>query len=361
MKIQTSSLNLQSAHHYSELYERKETLTITEKVKVKSDDKENNPLRHDSRSGPIHAGMVKNGYLADSGKIEIPKGDGKQLSTAEKVADNEEDLSIGDMKVRIMKMVLEQITGKRIDVYDGNEKSKEEGKPISDPSAQDELVPEREITTTYELNELYYEQESLSFDAVGQVTLESGETISFAASLSQQREFSQERSESFTTTGKLTDPLVVNFDGRGVRLTEEKVAFDLTGDGVDEQISNLDSGSSFLALDRDKDGKINSGNELFGPSTGSGFGELRELDSDRNGWIDENDALFYELRLWKPGHESSALLERGVGAISLDSVGGAFQLKDREQNLLGAVKNQGLWLHEKTGQAGFVQELDLFA
>jgi hypothetical protein len=43
-------------------------------------------------------------------------------------------------------------------------------------------------------------------------------------------------------------------------------------------------------------GRIDSGSELFGPATGSGFGELAALDGDGNGWIDENDDAFARLR-----------------------------------------------------------------
>ncbi len=365
MKIQTSSLNLQSAHNYSELYERKESLTIEEVKPESSKDsrKSSNSDRLEHDNGKkIRAGWIKNGYLR-----EKTKGDhneiSKQIGAPEDSGTLDDDLSIGDMKTRIMKMVLEQITGKKISVYNQDEeKPVDTNLPTGESSlTEGEPAPAREVTMKYELNETYFEQESLTFEAVGQVTTESGEIIAFAASLSQNREFYQENTTSLTTTGKLTDPLVVNFDGRGAQLTSDKVEFDLNGDGTEEQISNLKAGSAFLALDKNGDGTINDGTELFGPSTGSGFGELSQLDSDKNGWIDENDDLFYQLRLWKPGHESSSLLERGVGAISLDSVGGSFQLKNSEQELLGAVKNQGVWLQEKTGKAGFIQELDLSA
>ena len=45
--------------------------------------------------------------------------------------------------------------------------------------------------------------------------------------------------------------------------------FDIDGDGVPEQISwtEADSDVAFLALDRDGDGRITSGKELFGNHT----------------------------------------------------------------------------------------------
>ena len=53
----------------------------------------------------------------------------------------------------------------------------------------------------------------------------------------------------------------------------------------------LGKGSGFLALDKDGNGKIDDGNELFGTKSSDGFGDLREYDSDGSGWIDENDEI----------------------------------------------------------------------
>lgn len=358
MKINDSSLNLQSKHNYTEIYERKESLTISERIPEETENEDRRVRPHDrydklGNNPGRHLGWYKNGKMpqAESVKVEEPEFDG---------------LSISDIKTRIMKMILEEVTGKKIDVYNPDEEGEENSENVPLEAVDGEVVPAeepqmREVTLHYELNEMYYEQESLSFEAAGQVTTEDGRTISFSTSLYQNREIYEENSTSLTATGTLIDPIVINQDGRGAKLTDEKVNFDLTADGTEETISNLKEGSSFLALDRNGNGTIDDGSELFGPTTGNGFGELRELDSDNNGWIDENDELFYELRLWKPGEEATALLERGVGAISLDSVGGSFQLKDSEQVTQGAIREQGIWLHEQTGQAGIVQEIDLMA
>jgi hypothetical protein len=45
--------------------------------------------------------------------------------------------------------------------------------------------------------------------------------------------------------------------------------------------------SGLLVIDKNLDGKVNDGSELFGPSTGDGFEKLARYDEDRNGWIDE--------------------------------------------------------------------------
>lgn len=74
--------------------------------------------------------------------------------------------------------------------------------------------------------------------------------------------------------------------------------FDLDCDGKEEEISSLGKGSGFLALDKNGDGIINDGTELFGTKSGDGFADLAEYDEDGNGWIDEDDGIFSQLRIW---------------------------------------------------------------
>ena len=60
----------------------------------------------------------------------------------------------------------------------------------------------------------------------------------------------------------------------------------------------LGSGSGFLALDKNGNGKIDDGSELFGTKSGDGFADLAEYDSDGNGWIDEKGRVYvlYEVK-----------------------------------------------------------------
>jgi len=116
---------------------------------------------------------------------------------------------------------------------------------------------------------------------------------------------------------------------------ENGVVFDIDGNGILEQISWTDgeSDEAFLVLDRNGNGLVDNGTELFGNYTpradGSiaenGFQALADLDTAfaRNGRIDTWDAAYTELRLWidrnhngisDPG-ELSGLAERGVVAI----------------------------------------------
>ena len=163
---------------------------------------------------------------------------------------------------------------------------------------------------------------------------------------------------------KVQDPIVVNFDGSAASLSDHPFAFDLNNDGRDESISMPGSGSGFLAFDRNGDGRINSGAELFGPGSGDGFGELAAYDTDHTGWIDEGDAIYGDLRLWSKdaaGNDTLASLkEKGVAALSLTRVATPFDLRDPQNNLLGQVQSTGVYLTER-GSAGTVQQLNLLA
>ncbi len=209
---------------------------------------------------------------------------------------------------------------------------------------------------------VHIEQESACFQANGTVQTECGRAISFSLGVQMQRQEVTLQSAGFARIVHGIDPIVLNFEDTISLCDETCFSFDLDGDGSCEELSGLGSGCGFLALDRDGDGSITSGLELFGPSTGSGFGELAELDSDGNSWIDENDPIFDQLKVWfAAGGEEERLLslrEAGVGAVSVAGIGTNFTLKDREGQVQGIVRADGLFLMEN-GEPRSLQEVDL--
>jgi len=101
---------------------------------------------------------------------------------------------------------------------------------------------------------------------------------------------------------------------------------------------------------------------LFGPQTGSGFGELAQYDSDGNLWIDEGDPIFEQLQVWVQNESGEDILmslaEANVGAIYLGSAESDFDLVSSEGIPLGRIKGNGLYLTEQ-GEVRSVQESDL--
>ncbi len=139
------------------------------------------------------------------------------------------------------------------------------------------------------------EVENTTYTAQGVVKTADGREISFGVNVEMSRAFCQKYESLVKEDYIFTDPLVINLDSNVASVSDQKFLFDLDGDGKKENISFTGKGSGFLALDKNGDGVINDGNELFGTKSGDGFKDLAKYDKDRNGWIDEADDIFDDL------------------------------------------------------------------
>ena len=167
---------------------------------------------------------------------------------------------------------------------------------------------------------------------------------------------------SSITQAPLCDPLVINLNGNIPELSDQTFRFDIDGDGQEDEINRLGSGSGFLALDKNGDGIINDGNELFGTKSGNGFADLAAYDTDHNGFIDEGDAIWDKLRIWvmdeKGNQQLYSLAEKGVGAICLQNASTNYAITDEDNQTKGVIRNTGIFLYEN-GNVGTVQHVDL--
>ncbi len=209
----------------------------------------------------------------------------------------------------------------------------------------------------------YYESENTSFKASGTVKTADGREIDFNVDVAMSREFSAyyEESSFQLLAPKTCDPLVINLEGDIASLSDQKFFFDIDADGDKDEISMLESGSGYLALDKNGDGVINDGKELFGPQSGNGFKDLAAYDEDKNGWIDEADDIWSKLKIWCKDENGEdklyTLAESGVGAICLQNASTDFTLgNSAEAN--GYIRSTGIFLYEN-GNVGTLQHLDL--
>jgi len=209
----------------------------------------------------------------------------------------------------------------------------------------------------------FAEHEVTEYSTQGKVCTADGREITFGISVEMSRSF-VEATEVYTEGSYvLKDPLVINLDSNIAEVSDKKFYFDIDADGKEEEISELGSGSGYLALDKNGDGIVNDGSELFGTKSGNGFADLAAYDGDGNGWIDEADEIFSQLKVWvKDENGENRLLdlkEAGVGAIFLGSADTKFSLNNVETNATNAIiQKTGVYLREN-GTAGTVQHVDL--
>ena len=171
-------------------------------------------------------------------------------------------------------------------------------------------------------------------------------------------------------------PVLVDVAGDGFRLTgvEGGVRFDLDAEGViRERVAWTAAGSddAFLFLDRNEDGVVNNGTELFGDVTPqpyspypNGFVALRMYDvavhgGNGDGVIDALDAVYWQLRLWRdanhnglsePG-ELQTLPALDVSALHLDykeskrtdEFGNQFRFRAKVDDARGAKVGRWAW------------------
>lgn len=208
-----------------------------------------------------------------------------------------------------------------------------------------------------------FESEDVTFSTVGKVRTSDGREIDFNVNIGMSREFSSyTRDELQLASFVMCDPLVINLDTDVASLADQTFYFDIDADGDLDEISGPGAGSGYLALDKNGDGSINDGSELFGTASGDGFADLAKYDEDGNGWIDENDAIWDQLKIWTKDENGNDVLyrlaDKGVGAICLQNAATDFTQKAQDGRTLGAVRSTGIFLYEN-GNVGTVQHVDV--
>ena len=211
-----------------------------------------------------------------------------------------------------------------------------------------------------EISSTYVEAQALNFSVAAYVQAD-GKEIELSLDVSLSRSFVQKTSISFALRPPLQDPLVISLDGQMPSLSSKSFAFDIDSDGKSDQISQLNAGNGFLVLDKNGNGIVDNGSELFGTKSGDGFADLSKYDDDKNGWIDENDAIFDKLQIWQKTDKEDKLValgEVGIGAIFLGNTDTPFSLKSETNQLLGEIKKSSFVLFEN-GKAGIISQVDL--
>ena len=140
---------------------------------------------------------------------------------------------------------------------------------------------------------------------------------------------------------QIYDPLILDLNGNGkidLTSTSNGVHFDHNGDGVSHKSSWVSKEDGILVYDRNGNGNIDDGGELFGNFTQikdkesnqrlakDGYEALKEFDSNNDGLIDKNDDKFKDLKIWQDANsngisdegELKSLDELGIASLSLN-------------------------------------------
>jgi hypothetical protein len=197
------------------------------------------------------------------------------------------------------------------------------------PATAQNASPRWSVTISH--SEVYEESESLSVQATGAVRTADGADIQFDALFTLARSYREEAGLTVRAgNAGLSDPLFLD----------------------------TPQGQALLINDSNRDNQATGDNELFGARTGDGFAELAQLDSDANGWIDEGDPVYGQLKLTFASGETRALAALGIGALSTTGAQGQFQYKNDSNELVALVRRTGVYLTE-SGTAGAMRQIDL--
>jgi hypothetical protein len=130
-------------------------------------------------------------------------------------------------------------------------------------------------------------------------------------------------------------PLVFDLAGDGLNLTSPQngAIFDVTASNLFVRYAWIQGDDAWLVFDRNGNGVIDNGSELFGNATllrsgeraDNGFQVLAEYDADGDGLITANDPIYNQLRLWQDknhngtseANELLTLPSKSVGAIEV--------------------------------------------
>lgn len=154
-----------------------------------------------------------------------------------------------------------------------------------------------------------------------------------------------------------SDPLAFDLDGNGLQTTGIKngINFDINADGITDKTSFVSGNDAFLALDKNNNGQIDNGKELFGDqnSSANGYDELSKYDTNNDRVIDDQDPAFERLRLFRIDNSGnqvmSSLEDSGIKSIAL-----GYQNSQKAINQYDSVTQEGKFERSdgSTGKTG---------
>ncbi len=348
MKIAQSNVNLVSSHQYYE----ENTVTVQSSVVTRGTFLEN-LQNQEKKVDSLELGQGDDGAVSSENYTSLKPAKTEYLGTREATL---EDM-FAELRARLLQNIMSILQ-----IFGGDEQSSGYKDLMSKTS---NILTSNMFVKTTSIQITHIEEEATTFSGQGIALTEDGRSIDFNVNFSLSRRFTEYAGISVSSAVSLIDPLVINVGSEITSISDQSFFFDLDSDGKEEKISSLGGGTGFLAYDKNDDGIINNGNELFGTKSGNGFKDLAEYDSDHNGWIDENDEIYYKLKVWLKNEDGTDTLlslgEADVGAIYLGSAETEYTHQNTENFAISAMmRASGVFLRE-SGGVGTVHQVDLAA
>ncbi len=356
MEIIQSSIEFSSKRRYLEEFSRQQSFSFAKKASAS--EREQIPR---ADGGVQNRGIIRDLVQLSDGSISAGK-----IHTG-----GEESKEPADADLAVLISLIEKLTGKKVELVGQDFFSSLKAAEPRETSGKAESGKAEQVTGNpgteepgfeYTYQESYREFEKTNFSSQGVIKTADGMEIDFELELDMTRRYSRNFTLQAGKGASMQDPLVVNLNNSSTQVSKQKFKFDIDIDGRSEKISFPSGNTGFLAVDKNKDQEINNGSELFGPSTGHGFSELKDYDRDNDEWIDETDPIFEDLKVWTKDQEGEDKLlsmgKAGVGAIYLNHENSLFHYKDEHNTTMAQVASTGVFVQDK-GSLGTIQELNL--
>uniref|UniRef100_UPI0031DC1BBD calcium-binding protein n=1 Tax=Klebsiella sp. TaxID=576 RepID=UPI0031DC1BBD len=193
---------------------------------------------------------------------------------------------------------------------------------------------------------------------------------------------------SMSNAENQASPIIIDLDGDGIETlsVSSGVFFDHDGNQFAENTGWVAPDDGLLIFDRDGNGQIDSGSELFGNNTllkngklaANGYQALQELDENKDGQLNSNDAIWASLRIWQDGNSNGrvdegellSLEEAGVAAIGtgystsqyVDVQGNAHRQTGSITHIDGSVgQSTDVWFAANKGYSRYTGDVTLSA
>ncbi|WP_339723649.1 hypothetical protein [uncultured Paraglaciecola sp.] len=260
----------------------------------------------------------------------------------------------------VQRKTIESLSGRAIIIYIEQQQlaklSLDEAQQSNSQSfeIQGHLVNENSVLS---VTQRLYEYERLDYNTTLWLDESDGSFASHNFSLNYTRELDITTQLSMTAV-EFSDPLVLNIGAQRELFVKDKQKFDLDADGHKELIPELAEGAWYLAYDRNQNGRIDNGLELFGAQTGQGFTELAELDDNHNDLIESDDSLFDQLSLWDGQQTLQSLAEGGIRAIALNAANTPFTFTDHLGNATAQIRQTSVFITDNN-RLGAVHQVDI--